>query len=69
MTLHEAMREVSKTAPKRAMSPAGLASMINHRGLDRRRDGDAVGASQIGARARNYPHLFERHEGSIRLKG
>lgn len=43
--------------------------MINHRGLDRRRDGDAVGASQIGARARNYPHLFERHEGSIRLKG
>ncbi len=60
LTLHEAMREVLRTAPGRRLSPHELCELVNRRGQYRMHDGRAVEVQQIHARAANYPHLFRR---------
>lgn len=69
MTLHEAMREVLRSAPGRRMSPRDLCEQINRRGLYRMRDGRPVEVQQIHARCGNYPQLFRRVAGDIELVG
>jgi hypothetical protein len=64
-TLHEAMQEV--LADHEPRSASEIASEINSLGLYTRGDGQPVPASQISARANNYPNLFVRAGGMICL--
>jgi hypothetical protein len=59
MTLHEAMREVLKSAPG-GLRAGDLAAEINRRRLYRMRDGRPVEAQQIHARVGSYGHLFRK---------
>ena len=68
MTLHEAMREVLRTAPGRRLTPRELAEQVNRRGLYRMRDGRPVEVQQIHARATNYPQFFARDGDAIALR-
>jgi hypothetical protein len=52
-----------------SLSSSEIASEINRLGLYTRGDGQPVPASQISARANNYPNLFVRTGGKIRLVG
>ena len=67
LTLHEAMQLVLRENGG-AMAPVDLTRAIRDRGLYRKRDGEPAGVGQIHARVHNYPHLFGRHEGTIRLQ-
>ncbi|CAN5167489.1 hypothetical protein BH09ACT12_BH09ACT12_30850 [soil metagenome] len=60
MTLHDAMREVLRTAPGRRMVAADIATQIDRRGLYKMRDGRAVEKQQIHARVGHYPKVFNR---------
>jgi hypothetical protein len=68
MTLHEAMREVLRSAPSRMMRAQDLAAEIERRHLYRMRDGRAAEPQQIHARTGNYPDLFEREGTFIKLR-
>lgn len=57
MTLHDAMILVLKDK-NRAMTPRELADEINNT----RKDNTPIPPNQIGARAKNYPSLFEKKE-------
>lgn len=58
MKLHEAIQEVIREGGK-ALTFTEIANQINAQGLYTRKDGQKVPASQISARVKNYPHLFE----------
>lgn len=45
-----------------------LADEINKRKLYIKKDESAIKTSQIHARVKNYPHLFRKLDGLIRLK-
>lgn len=66
MTLHEAMIIVlkEKNGP---LHPKEIADKINRRGLYHRKDGLPLPAGQIRARARQYPHLFDKTKESPAL--
>lgn len=66
MKLHEAMVEVLKQGG-RPMKAAEIAEEINRMELYERGDGQPVPGSQISARAKNYPHLFNREGAYITL--
>lgn len=65
-TLHEAMVAVLKQN-RRPMKAAEIAQEINRMKLYERGDRQPVPGSQISARANNYPLLFEKEDGMIRL--
>lgn len=65
--LHEAMRMVLLQSDG-PMSSREMADEIEARALYLRGDGRPAGASQIGARARRYPHLFVLDAGLIGLR-
>lgn len=67
MSLHDAMRTVLSSAPKRRMTAGDLAREINRRGLYKMRDGRPVEPQQIHARVGNYPELFDRNDRGIGL--
>lgn len=56
--LHEAIEEVIRSAG-RPLSCSEIANAINRGHLYSRKDGLAVPSSQISARVKNYPHLFD----------
>ena len=58
MTLHEAIENVLRHS-EHALTYAEIASLINEQGLYTRKDRQLVPASQISARVRHYPKLFE----------
>ena len=66
MTLHEAMEQVLRETGH-PMTRQELADAINEQGLYQRGDGNPLPASQIGARAKNYPHLFVKVGSKIDL--
>lgn len=66
MTLHEAMQDVLHRAGE-PLTSREIADEINRRGLYERGDGAQLGASQVSARARNYPCLFARTAGNTRI--
>lgn len=59
MTCHEAMADVLRQSGG-PLSSRQIADAINRRRLYAMRDGRDVHQSQVSARARNYPDLFER---------
>lgn len=61
MTLHEAMQLVLKEND-RPMTARELADEINNKNLYTRKDRKPVPTNQIGARAKNYPDIFEKKE-------
>jgi len=58
MKLHEAIQEVIRESGK-ALTFTEIAKQINAQKLYTRKDGQPVPASQISARVKNYPQLFE----------
>ncbi len=66
--LHEAMIKVLRDRSNIAMTARELADAVNSSNLYRKRDGSPVDAGQIHARVHNYPHLFIREGGRIRLR-
>ncbi|MGH2655929.1 MAG: HTH domain-containing protein [Actinomycetota bacterium] len=69
LSLHEAMALVLRENGNQGMRAPELATEINRRDLYRMRNGSPAGAHQIHARVHNYPDMFVRVEGTIRLKG
>lgn len=66
--LHEAMTQVLRDRNNMPMSARELADAVNRSGLYRKRDRSPVDAGQIHARVHNYPRLFIREGGRIRLR-
>lgn len=64
MKLHEAMDYVLQKA-NRPMKTKEIADTINQLALYVRGDGRPLPASQVGARAKNYPKLFFKNDGFI----
>lgn len=58
MKLHEAIVKVLREAST-ALTFTEIAKLINRQGLYARKDGKPVPASQISARVKNYPLLFD----------
>ena len=58
MKLHEAIEKVLQEAST-ALTFTEIAKLINRQGLYARKDGKPVPASQISARVKNYPLLFD----------
>ncbi|MDT0552115.1 GIY-YIG nuclease family protein [Urechidicola vernalis] len=67
MTLHGAITQILLNT-KVAMSPSGIANELNKIKLYSKKDGSAIKSSQIGARVKNYPHLFKKEGTLISLK-
>ena len=67
MTLHEAIVQVL-IQKKRAMSPVEIADALNNNSWYSKKDGSVIKSSQIGARVKNYPHLFNKVGSLISLK-
>lgn len=67
LTLHEAMREVLRSAGNRPMSSAELTHAVNESGLYRRGDGLPVPRGQIAARRAKYSDMFLRTPSGIQL--
>jgi hypothetical protein len=65
MTLHEAMARILNDG--RTHTASEIAAKINKQKLYIRKDGQPLRASQVSARAKNYPGLFVRTAGRIRL--
>lgn len=66
MTLNDAMESLLNERGQ-PMSARELAVLVNERGLYTKRDTSPVGAEQIRARARRYPHVFLRIDGRVAL--
>lgn len=66
MTLHEAIEQVLQTTG-RPMSTSEIAEIINYELHYIRRDNEPIQATQIAARVGNYPNLFTRDNGKIKL--
>tara|TARA_R110002050_G_scaffold261212_1_gene401209 strand:+ start:165 stop:983 length:819 start_codon:yes stop_codon:yes gene_type:complete len=67
MTLHEAIQQVLVEANK-ALSAKDIAIILNKNSWYTKKDGSQIASSQIGARVKNYPHLFSKIDGLIALK-
>ena len=67
-TLHDAMKIVLEEQGDAGMRPSDLAEAVTDRGLYRMRDGRPTSAHQVQARVNNYPKLFVRVDGLIRLR-
>lgn len=60
LTLHQAMALVLRDCTDRTVDQVFLAAEINRRRLYWQKNGNPLRLSQIGPRAKNYPHLFEK---------
>jgi hypothetical protein len=69
ITLHKAMERVLRSAPNRRMTARQLANEVGRLGLYQRRDGAHAPYSQILARARKYPRLFDVDRDGVGLRG
>jgi hypothetical protein len=67
MTLHEAIEQVLFTSEK-SMTAVEIATALNQNKLYSKVDGSIIKSSQIGARVKNYPHLFTKTASLISLK-
>lgn len=68
MLLHEAIAHVLREHGNAPKSARELADEVNQLGLYRKGDGTPVQVSQIHARVHNYPRMFVRDAGRIRLR-
>lgn len=67
MTLHEAIEQVL-IREKRAMTAVEIADALNKNSWYSKKDGSVIRSTQIGARVKNYPHLFRKEGSLISLK-
>jgi hypothetical protein len=67
MTLHEAIEQVLASS-KQLIRAVDIANVLNRTKLYAKKDGSPIKSSQIGARVKNYPHLFIKQDGLISLK-
>lgn len=67
MTLHAAIEQVLMQE-KRKMTPVEIAYALNRNSWYSKKDGSVIKSSQIGARVKNYPHLFNKEGSVISLK-
>lgn len=67
MTLHEAIVQVL-VKNKKSMSPIEIADELNKTSWYTKKDGSLIKSSQIGARVKNYSHLFTKNDSLISLK-
>ncbi|MBO0592921.1 hypothetical protein I2486_16070 [Cellulophaga sp. E16_2] len=67
MTLHEAIQQVLLKAGK-ALTTSEMADVLNGNSWYSKKDGSEIKSSQIDARVKNYPHLFNKTNGQISLK-
>ncbi|WP_417857537.1 GIY-YIG nuclease family protein [Xanthomarina gelatinilytica] len=67
MTLHEAIEQVLFKAGK-ALSASEIAEVLNANSWYTKKDSSIIKGSQVGARVKNYPHLFDKTNGLIALK-
>lgn len=68
MTLHEAITQVLTQSNNKVMSPVEIAEALNRNNWYSKKDGSLIKSGQIGARVKNYPHLFLKNDGLISLK-
>lgn len=66
MTLHEAIEQVLYKAGK-ALTATEIAEVLNANSWYTKKDSSKMKSSQIGARVKNYPHLFDKTNGLITL--
>lgn len=67
MTLHEAIEQVLVKSNK-SLSSKDIATILNKNSWYTKKNGSQIASSQIGARVKNYPHLFSKIDGLITLK-
>jgi len=67
MTLHEAIQQVLLKANK-ALTASEIADVLNANSWYAKKDGSSIKSSQVGARVKNYSHLFVKSNGIISLK-
>jgi hypothetical protein len=67
MTLHAAIQKVL-LKEKKAMTARNIADALNSNSWYTKKDGSPMKSSQIGARVKNYPDLFDKMDGYISLK-
>lgn len=67
MTLHAAIEQIL-AQEKRKMTPVEIADALNRNSWYTKKDGSVIKSSQIGARVKNYPHLFRKEGSLISLK-
>lgn len=67
MTLHAAIQQVLVKTNK-ALTAKEIAEVLNAKSWYTKNDGSNIASSQIGARVKNYPHLFNKTNGLIALK-
>jgi hypothetical protein len=67
MTLHEAIEQVLFQADK-ALAASEIAEVLNGNSWYSKKDSSTIKSNQIGARVKNYPHLFDKRNGLIALK-
>lgn len=65
--LHEVMAAILREHSEGLPAPE-IAHIVDERDLYRRRDGGKAGLGQVHARVHNYPKLFIRDRGRIRLR-
>jgi hypothetical protein len=68
MTLHEVIILILGETISGAMTTVEIADELNRRDLYQRRDNQDIPPSQVGARVRQYSHLFINVEGQISLR-
>lgn len=68
MTLHEAIAQVLLDK-RRPMTARKIADLLNKNSWYTKKDTSLIRSSQIGARVKNYPHLFNKNGPLISLKG
>ena len=67
-TLHGEIVEILSEKGPGGMTARDIADEVNARGRYHRKDGQPVPVSQIGARVRKYPTLFEKNESKVYLR-
>lgn len=67
MTLHSAIEKLLRQE-KRKMTPVEIAEALNKNSWYSKKDGSYIKSGQIGARVKNYPHLFVKEGSFISLK-
>ena len=67
MTLHSAIEKLL-SQEKRKMTSSQIADALNKNSWYSKKDGTIIKSGQIGARVKNYPHLFIKDGSFISLK-
>lgn len=68
MTLHQAIVQVLEQS-KCPLTTGEIADVLNARKLYKKGDGSSIKSSQISARIRKYPHLFNKQGSYVTLSG